>query len=175
MDLLKRSPSHVTPTQNQFITSSTLTENKKVSRLWRQFRRWNRRGWEDTCFENVPDAKYVAFISSELASLSFSLSLNGLKCYHRSGWWSCMRYMCFIHMEARETHVCECSQFTGSAVLRDQHLLACRCPRLKYSVCATDLVWYTHALHIQYKKHLMAICPLNLKHFRIQMLFYNCV
>lgn len=64
-------------------------------------------------------------------------------------------------MEVRETHVCKRSQFTVSAVLCDQHLLACRCPGLKYSDSAC-----TYS-----SKHLMAICPLNLEHFDIQMLF----
>lgn len=80
--------------------------------------------------------------------------------------------MCCVHMEVRETHVCECSQFTVSAVLCDQHLLACRCPGLKYSVCVR-LIQHAHR-HITCtysSKHLMAICPLNLEHFDIQMLF----
>lgn len=61
----------------------------KVSRLWRQFGQWNRRSWTGTCCEDVPDAKFVAFISSDLGSLSISLSLNGLKHHHWS-WATCV-------------------------------------------------------------------------------------
>ncbi len=158
MDLPKRSSSHVTPTQTQFIAS----------------RKQRNRGCEGNSVNETGEAERPHrdnFSTSKICNtyelkIGFIIHLTVLK---RLWMLSSVRvmvvwgYMCFIHMEARETHVRKCSQFTGSAVLCDQHLLACRCPRLKYRLCVCVCVCvclyvcvtylrsiYTHAVHKQY-------------------------
>lgn len=68
---------------------------------------------------------------AEPSLLSILMSLSGLKCHHGSGY----ELHVFCPDGWQRKHVWQRSRFIGSAVLCDQHLLACRCPRLKYSVC----------------------------------------